>query len=326
MHYQVGGVNIVEFRKLISFGKTSYVVSIPKTWVNRNNLKKGDTVGIAENEGNLLLTPGNAEDMQKPKSIEFDITGIDRTSILYVIRSAYKVGYDEIKLRFKTPQAIYYRFDRKEKVISVIHEEVNRLVGIEVVQQKEDFCIIKDISDPSPREFDNILRKVFLILNDASNDLIEAIEKNDAILLETIEEKHNSVTKFISYCLRLLNKRNKGGKDLLLYHILSNLDKIMDALKYSARDINAINTGLKKETIKVLRQIAFSITKYHELFYKFDFSKVSSLYENRDNVIREIIRLSKKHPRKELLILEKAAAILELITDLTEAKMGLENY
>jgi hypothetical protein len=233
------------------------------------------------------------------------------------------MGYDEIKLKFKKPLATHYRHNKEEKVISVVHQEVNRLVGVEVVQQKEDFCVIRDLSEPSPREFENIMRKVFLILNDTTADLIEAIEDKDAILLETLEEKHDSVTKFISYCLRLLNKRNKGGKDLLLYHILSNLDKIMDVLKYSARDINEIG-NLKKETVSLIKKIGFAISKYYDLFYKFDYKKASELYENRDYVIKQILKLAKTHPKRELLILEKAAAILEIITDVTETRMALE--
>ena len=111
----------------------------------------------------------------------------------------------------------------------------------------------------------------------------------------------------------------------MLYHVLSSLDKVMDALKYSARSINETGNNLKKETVEVFGRICSSITGYYELFYNFDFKKVSELYENRDYVIKKINGLSKSHPRKELLILEKTASLLELITDITETRMGMEN-
>lgn len=315
----------MEFRKLIGFGKTSYVVSLPKKWVNKLNLKKGDIIGMEEVGKTVVLTPKVEKDQEKEeKSIEYDITGVDRTSVLHAVRSAYKLGYDEIKLNFATPLAKYFRLKKEPKVISLVHEEVNRLVGVEVVQQKENFCVIKSLSEPSTKEFDNALRKVFLILNDVTADLIEAINKKDSVLLETVEEKHDSVTKFISYCLRLINKRNQGGpKDLLLYHIISLLDKVMDIIKYSARDINKIGNKLKKDTIRILEQIGSTITGHYDLFYKFDFSKAFNLYETRDMVIREIIGLSKNHPRKELLILEKSAAILELMNDMIGSRIGM---
>jgi len=318
----------MEFRKLISFGKTSYVMSIPKSWIQKNNLKKGNLIAVEEKEKNLLLLPhAENNEVSKRKSIEINITGIDRTSILYVIRSAYKIGYDDIKLIYTTPLARHFSMHNDEKVISVIHEEVDRLVGIEVVQQKENFCMIKDLSEPSSAEFDSALRRVFLLLSDASKDFIEAIKTNNPVLLETIEEKHNSITKFVSYCLRLINKGKYADykKGSVLYHIISNLDKITDVLKYSARDIMRLSNKLRKETIKILEDIFKAISKYYSMFYKFDFKKSSELYENRDLCLREILNSAKKIPSRELLIIEKTAAILELVTDISEARMALEH-
>jgi len=318
---------MVEFRKLISFGKTSFVTSIPKSWVLKNNLKKGDLIAVEEKEGKLLLNPSVQEaEKSKRKSIELDITGIDRTSILYVIRSAYKTGYDDIKLIYKNPLTKHFREGKQIKVLTVIHEEVNRLVGIEIVQHKEDFCMIKDLSEINSAEFDSALRRVFLLMGDASKELVEAIKNKDNVLLETIEEKHDSITKFVSYCLRLINKGKYPNykKGFVLYHIISTLDKITDVLKYVARDTMKLSSPLKKDSVKMLEEIFHSIDLYCDMFYKFDFKKSSYLYEKRDELLKEIFNSIKKIPASELSIIEKAAPILEMVTDISESKMALE--
>ena len=46
----------MEYRKLISFGKSSYVVSLPKSWVVQNKLKKGDLLYFDEKEKDLILS------------------------------------------------------------------------------------------------------------------------------------------------------------------------------------------------------------------------------------------------------------------------------
>lgn len=319
---------MVEFRKLISFGKTSYVMSIPKSWVQKNNLKKGDLVALDEKDGNLVLNPKvDISSESHKKKIEIDITGIDRTSILYSIRSAYKRGFDEIKLVYNSPLSKHFRIEKEEKVISIIHEEVNRLVGIEVIKQKENFCIIKDLSEPTSSEFDSALRRVLLLMNDAASEIVVSIKDNDLISLETVEEKHDSVTKFISYCLRLINKGKYSdvSKGMLLYHIISNLDKVTDVLKYSSRSIRELNKKLSKDTVDIMKMILSSIEDYYDLFYKFDFNKSSKMYKNRDECLKSITNMRKKVSPEELLILEKTASILELITDLSEARMGLEH-
>jgi len=195
-----------------------------------------------------------------------------------------------------------------------------------LVQQKENFCVIKDLSEPSSGEFDSALRRVFLLINDACHDLIDAIEENDKVHLETIEEKHDSITKFVSYCLRLIHKEKYGEykKRLVLYHIISNLDKITDVLKYSSRAMMSQKTPLKKESVAILKDILKSIPSYYDLFYKFEFKKPSNLYSNRDSCLRNIITNAKKIPPGELLILEKTASILEFLTDLSESRMALE--
>jgi bifunctional DNA-binding transcriptional regulator/antitoxin component of YhaV-PrlF toxin-antitoxin module len=47
-----------EVRRLIKFGDSSHVVSIPKDWIEKNNLQKGDLIFLDENEfGQLLISP-----------------------------------------------------------------------------------------------------------------------------------------------------------------------------------------------------------------------------------------------------------------------------
>ena len=51
----------MEFRKLIKFGKSSFVISLPKKWLEKNKLKKGDLLYVSENENGLSLTSKDNE-------------------------------------------------------------------------------------------------------------------------------------------------------------------------------------------------------------------------------------------------------------------------
>jgi phosphate transport system protein len=310
-------------RKVIQIADSTQLISLPRKWAQQHEIKKGDELEITE-EGKRLIV--SAEKSPELKSIDINLSGLDRTSILYVIRSAYKMGYDEIHLKFSNPTAKHYRIDKDEKVISIIHEEVNRLTGIEIIQQKEDFCVIKQLSTVSSSELDTALRRVLLLLKDIITDFCKGMEKNDKVLVETVEEKHDSITKFVSFCLRLLNKYGyqDSSKTSVLYHIISNIDKIVDAIKYSARDFMRYDGKIKKETLDVANEIRDSVVYYCDLFYKFDFKGASELYKKRDIVLKDIENAYRKIPNKELSILEKLESTLELITDITESKIGLE--
>ena len=310
-------------RKVIQIANSTQLVSLPRKWSQKYNIQKGDELDVEEQGDKIIV---GTEKTLEAGNVEIDITGLDRTSTLYCILALYKIGYDEITIKFEEPFTHHYRVNEKKKVISVLHEIANRLSGFEIIQQKENFCVIKQMSEPSKKEFEVALRRVFLLLIDASKDLLDAAKNKDMVLADTIEEKHDTVMTFTSYCLRLLNKVGYDNykKTIILYHIVSNLDKIVDVLKYSARDLIAFRFTLNKESKKILEDIDKSISMYYDFFYKFDIKRIQTLYENRDMMLKSIRRLAKKCTPMEILYLTNMSSLLELITDISEARVGLE--
>ena len=75
--------------------------------------------------------------------------------------------YDEIKLVFDKPTTKHHRINRDVRFTSVIHTETTRSTGLEIIQERENFVILKKISESSMREFDSILRRIFLLLIDS---------------------------------------------------------------------------------------------------------------------------------------------------------------
>jgi hypothetical protein len=144
--------------------------------------------------------------------------------------------------------------------------------------------------------------------------------------VESSEEKHDNITKFVSYCLRTLNKVDFGepNQNFVLYHIISSLDKIVDIFKYAGRDFLKKSFILKTESKTLLNKIGKSFELYHELFYKHNIDTIKKLSLNRDEVIKNLKSISNKLSDTELLFLSDIRASLEIVLDLTEARWGLE--
>ena len=196
------------------------MISLPRKWSQKYNIQKGDELEVEE-QGNKIYV--GTDKSQEAGNVEINITDLDRDSFMFLIRALYIKGYDEIKLIFNSPLTIHHRVGKKVTFLSQIHEEVNRLTGIEIIQQKENFCILKVLSESSIKDFDIIFRRIFLLLTDASNDLVTGAIKGDKYLIESIEEKHNSITKFMASALRLLNKvgHTDYKNTTLFYYIIS---------------------------------------------------------------------------------------------------------
>lgn len=310
-------------RKVIQIANSTQLISLPRKWSMKYGVKKGDELEVEE-EGNRIVIC--TEKAQESGNIEVDITGLDRDSFMFLIRMLYIRGYNEIKLNFNNPIADHHRIGKKIKVISEIHTEVNRLTGIEVIQQRENFCILRVLSESSIKDFDLILRRIFLLILNASNDLIKGATKGDRYLVETLEEKHNTINKFIANNLRLLNKvgYTNHKNTSLLYNTIGLLDYINDILKESARDIVSSKIKVSKDCDFLLNKINSSLEDFHNLFYKFDFKLVEKLSSDRYNIIENIKSLSKKISKDEFRLVMNMERIIEEILELKVSRMALE--
>ena len=256
-----------------------------------------------------------------------DVTGMDRSTIILYLRSAYRKGYDSIEVIYNDQVSKHLRTGKQKKISSIIHEEISRLVGVEVIQQKENSCLVKSISEASSKDFNNILRRIFILLNDAFEDVIKGVSTGNAALLETLEERHDNITKFISYSLRLLNKKGYEvmGDITSFYHVVSSLEEIIDILKWVARESLMMNVPKFTEGAKkIMTQISDAFSQYNNFFYKFDPKKVAKFYETRNNAKTGFKTLIRKAPVEQSLVLRNALHILDILVAITEVRMGIE--
>ena len=305
-------------RKIVRHGPSTLTVSLPAKWVKKNELKKGDEINISE-EGNKITI--STEKESGKKSVEVDVTGLSRSTIMFYIRSLYRQGYDEILVKFKNEKTIYHDTGREIKVISIIHQEVNRLIGLEVVQQREDFCALKDLSGVSQDELDSSTKRIFYLLKDAFNDVVIAIKEKKYSRLETIEEKHDTITKFISYCLRILNKRPQESIKHAngMYHALCSLDTTTDMLKYFSRDVRLEKIDFSNESIKLLESFLKLLSITREIFFDKNMNKIKSFMELRSNVKKRITALKSE----ETKLMYYLTPNIEIMRDLIETKLSI---
>lgn len=277
-------------RKVVKHGPSTLIVSLPVSWTKQHGIKGGDEVNVEENGDSLSVSTNS---VKKSVNIEIDVSSLDRTSIILYIRSLYRKGYNEIKVNFNKPTATHFSQKKTVKIISVIHEEVARLIGMEVIQQRNKFCIIKEITEGSEKEFDNIVRKISLQLEEAFHDLISALERRDFGMVSTIEEKHDTIAKFVSYCIRIMNQGRLKGHDKLLemHHLLISYDLVIDILKYFSRDVIKSEHRFDKKSIKILNDMAGMMKQFSKLQFNFKSSEMFEFQRKRDQLKTDLFSL-----------------------------------
>ena len=306
-------------RKVIQIAESTQLISLPRKWAQSNNIKKGDELEISEGKGVLTIFAGAPP---KEEKIFVNVTGLDRSSIILLIRCLYKKGYDEIKLTCNTPVVTHHRTGEKKTFLNVVHLEVNRLPGFEVVEQKDNYCILKAISEPTLKDLDTIIRRLLLLTVDMGRDVIEGASEYDRVLLETIEEKHDSITKFTSYSMRLLNKGQLENQ-LFLFGLLNLVDKAVDHIKNSARLILMFNKKCRTEVIIIMEEVFETFSMYNQVHFKMDFSLVSRMSRQKEEIRSKINIILPKLSKEEAVILETFQSTLEMYRGMVELRMAM---
>jgi len=290
-------------RKIIQIANSTYLVSLPKKWSEANGIKKGDVVEVTEDNHKLTISsrPGIVEE----KEISIDVTGIDRESLMFYLRSLYKAGYDTINITFNETHVVSLKNKEEVRVVDIISREVLRLMGVDMISQKENKCIIKTMTEDTPKAVDNMIRRIFLLLLEGFNDLSVAYKKYDIDILKSIQIKHDTITKLISYAQRIICKigYNNNKQDLGLYAVLEALDGITDSMKFISRIILAKKGTASEKVSNLLVCVEKGLRISYSFFYEQKISFLSEINDIRYDAWTTVQKTSNKMTHEDLIIL-----------------------
>jgi len=275
-------------RKVIKQGHNTLTMTLPSDWVKKLNIKSGDEIDVFEKEHSLVL---NGIERNKNKLVIINIDDFTVPLLWRFFQGAYRSGADEIRLEFNkslklfedpyhyyTTQFDYAELGEKIKskpMLVAIQSLVDRFVGVEILDAGENYITIKEMGELSNKEFDNSLRRIFLVIIQLFERLIDAIEKNEINDINLCKDLHTidlNIDRFVDYCCRILNKINTSSleKDKpLLFSTLFLLELLGDEFKYIGKHL-AISKKSLKSTLNLAEKVKEYFEIYYKLFYKFN--------------------------------------------------------
>ena len=268
-------------RKIIKQGHNTLTVTLPSDWVKKLNLNAGDEIDLQEKDSSLII---NGHEKLKDKKAVIDITNFTIPLLWRFFQGAYRAGNDEIKINFDpnkkdyedafhyyTTQFDYSKLGEKlanKPAIAMMQGLVDRFIGMGIIETGKNYCIVREMGEPAIKEFDNSLRRIFLVIIQLFERIIEAIEKGeikDAGLCKEIHTIDLNVDRFVDYCCRILNKINTSfpeSKKMLLFSTLYLLELAGDEFKYIGKHL-----ALAKKPVKEVLPLAYMVKGHFETFY-----------------------------------------------------------
>lgn len=178
----------IETRKVQKTGGSSYIISLPKVWIEKHGIEKKDTLGIlSQPDGNLLITPNiNSEEYIKSKN--FDVDGITDPQYLFrLLIGAYIMGYTIISI---------ISSKRFEPIIrDCIRNFTKIAIGPEIIEETNQRILIKDLLNPKEMPFERTIKRMYILAQTMHEDAIRALETGDKKLAKEVIERDNEIDR-----------------------------------------------------------------------------------------------------------------------------------
>lgn len=228
----------MDARKVYVSGGSTYVISLPKKWVKKTNLKPGDSLMVTEHGSSLQIESSVIEKESMKKEIK--ISQVTSSEALERILIAfYLTGYDTIKVILDRKDHLAYR--------EIIRRILDYLVGVEIVEDTNEEMTLEIMLEYKRLNTRQILQRMFSIDKSMLLDLARAMKNTDLGLAKDIIAREKEIDRLYFLVVRQLKSAveyqqiaEKLGiesqRDCLGYRIVVKvLERIADHIENMAK-------------------------------------------------------------------------------------------
>lgn len=236
----------IEKRRVQKTGSSSFIITLPKDWVDAIKLKSGDYV-IVEKLGNkLVITPPAAEPARLKATLNV-YSGVDKAQILRMLLAAYISGYNIISLVF----------DKNIPNLAPLVSEIKnlariKLAGIEVIEETSNTITFKVLLNLQELPFISAVRRLHLIVSSMLNDVLNMLKTRDLSIAQMVIQRDDEADRFHHLLVRELATALIDIKvqyelgfsnvtEILSYRVIvRNLERIADHAANIAKRVLAV--------------------------------------------------------------------------------------
>ena len=187
----------MENRKVMKLGSSSLVISLPREWIDKLSIKKGDRIEFDfRDDGSLILLP---KELAETKEREVEIlvsSDFEKGRLERELIGAYLGNYSIIKL--KAEEA----FTKEQQV--EVRNRLARLTGCQIVESSSNKMVIQNLLKIKDFNVDKGLYRAYLIALSMYKDSINALKESRLDLLEGVIQIDEDVDQFYFLVLKQL--------------------------------------------------------------------------------------------------------------------------
>ncbi len=339
---KVDGAND-EQRKLQITGGSTYILSLPKDWVIRNQLKKGTSMTLREEEdGSLSIVPSKLEKMEKKDAAYIKVSPNDNSeAVMRKAISSYLAGYNNLHIKAQGQHSMPSKLRNHLKNFAR-----NYLVGTEIVIDTPTELTLQVLLNYPELTVQSALSRMSIIASSMHKEAITSLKELDYSTAKSVIETDREVNRFGLYIVRLLklavsNTRIikeiglSNPRDSLGYRLIAkSVERAADHATKIAENVLLLKTPVNEllfGRIEQMSSLAISMfEKSMEALFKRDYNLAESVIEQISQVHKlekEAVLSSQNVPIEEIaqmrLLIESVRRTAEYASDISEVVLNL---
>ena len=333
-----------EMRRLQVTGGSTYIVSLPKKWITKNQLKKGSSLLISEEEdGSLAVSSQPLLTREKTSSealIKVSSNDNPNTMVRKAV-SAYLVGYNMIRIKIQDHQPMT---SRQRNMVKDFARRL--LVGTEIVTDTPTELALQVLLSYPELSIQSALRRMCIITSSMHKDALTALKDLDSQLAKSVVATDDEVDRFNLYVVRQLkmaiqNPRIikeiglKNARDCLGYRqITKSVERVADHAASIAENVLLLKKLIDNEVLKNLEEMSnLAVSLFEtsiESLFRLDFNLAESVIQKTKDVsfpMKEALLSSMRIGTEEVanlrLIIESLRRTAEYASDIAEIVLNM---
>ncbi|MEW6604305.1 MAG: PhoU domain-containing protein [Thermoproteota archaeon] len=332
-----------ETRKLQYTGGSSYIVSLPKKWIQDLGLKQGDHV-LIQRQGNSVLQIAPASKRAAKEQREATIEVGKDNNPYFIARkliALYFLGFNVITI---VPKEDRLLVEQREVIKSIVRRV---LMGTEIIADSATGITLQVLINLLDLSVDAAFKRMLLIAKSMYRDTLLALRENNVELAEEVVKSDDEVDRFSFYIVRQLkiaiNNEHllkeiglEEPRNCLGYRLIAkSVERVADHAVVIAKDIRDNRQPLNKEIVeKIANMSYFALEVLDEAclsMFKRDYEAADRSIEKArkiDEMEKTILRMvSKPRDINELyrikLITENIRRVAEYASDIAEIVLNM---
>ncbi len=332
-----------ETRKLQYTGGSSYIVSLPKKWIQDLGLKQGDHVVILR-QGNSMLQIAPASKRVAKEQREATIEVSKENNPYFIARkliALYFLGFNVITI---VPKEDRLLVEQREVIKSIVRRV---LMGTEIIADSATGITLQVLINLLDLSVDAAFKRMLLIAKSMYRDTLLALQENNVELAGEVVKSDDEVDRFSFYIVRQLKIAIKNEhllkeigleepRNCLGYRLIAkSVERVADHAVVISKDIIENPHPLKKDIVEKIASMSYFALEVLDdaclSMFKRDYEAADKAIEKArkiDEMEKAILRaVSKPRDVNELyrikLITENIRRVAEYASDIAEIVLNM---